>query len=325
MPYLPIVGTLVKSDRRSQWTALKSKHGKAIAAKKLNFDAKLGPALDKYQEPVKAVDKLFAAEKVSQPAIQKVLAASQPLRNIAEDYLDRVKGLGDPAEKELTAFLKGVIADCTGWVQVSNMLEQDSGPRISAGQLAAVRELQGLLHNLDLELQNLSMSVPAAQAELKAPPARPDPNKKPVPDKKPTNATAAEWNAVNNLTQTEWAQILRAKIDPIVTSAASLHTKRSTVQKDLAPLLIASVNFNERSDYASFKDRAQTIAAASLPIFQQQARSFALLQADPEFESKLGLGFGKGLPGTNLRRAGLSAAGAADAAEKLLADIHRLP
>jgi hypothetical protein len=97
------------------------------------------------------------------------------------------------------------------------------------------------------------------------------------------------------------------------------------VQKDLAPLLIASVNFNERSDYASFKDRAQTIAAGSLPIFQQQARSFSLLQADPEFESKLGLGSAKGMPGTNLRRAGLSAAGAADAAEKLLADIHRLP
>ncbi len=146
-----------------------------------------------------------------------------------------------------------------------------------------------------------------------------------MPDTKPVNATAAEWSAVNKLTQTEWAQILRAKVDPLVASAASLHAKRSTVQKDLAPLLIASVNFNERSDYASFKDRAQTVSATSLTVFHQQALSFSLSQADPEFESRLGLGFGKGLPGTNFRRAGLAAAGAADAAAKLLASIQGLP
>ena len=76
MPYLPVVGTLVKSDRRAQWTALKSKHSKAITARKIDFSSKLGPALDKYQVPVKAVTKLFIDEKLNLPAVQKVLVAA---------------------------------------------------------------------------------------------------------------------------------------------------------------------------------------------------------------------------------------------------------
>jgi len=154
MPYLPLVGKLVKSDRRGQWTALKSKHRKALAAKKIDFDAGLGPALDKYQVPVKAVTKLFVDEKLNQPALQKVVAAARPLDQIASHYLDTVKGLGDPAEKELTAFLKGITTDCTGWEQVLDMFEKSAVPSVGAVQLAAVKGLYGSLDRLSAQLEN---------------------------------------------------------------------------------------------------------------------------------------------------------------------------
>ncbi len=137
MPKSPIVAKLVKSDRRKEWTALKAKHQAAIAAKKLDFNAKLGPALDKYQLAVAAVTKLFVAEKLSQPAVQKALTAARPLEPIAQTYLGRVKGMGDPAEKELTAFLKAIVADCAGWEQVAVLFDTDDTPMMSAGQLAA--------------------------------------------------------------------------------------------------------------------------------------------------------------------------------------------
>src|SRR4051794_9199488 len=77
MPKSPILARLVKTDRRKEWVALKARHKAAIAAKKLDFNAKLGPALDKYQLAVAAVTKFFVAEKLNQPAVQKVLYAAR--------------------------------------------------------------------------------------------------------------------------------------------------------------------------------------------------------------------------------------------------------
>jgi hypothetical protein len=318
MPYLPVVGTLVKSDRRAQWTALKSKHSKAIAARKIDFSSKLGPALDKYQVPVKAVTKLFIDEKLNLPAVQKVLVAARPLDQIAQHYLDQVKGMGDPAEKELSAFLKGVIADCAGWEQVSDMFEKDAVPTVGAVQLAAVKGLYGPLDRLSSQLENLGKSLPMARADLKA-----APTKTTKPATKPVKLSAAEWSQVNSLTQKEWAQILRAKVDGIIASADSLASQRSAVLQDVAPLLVAVTRFDARSDYETFKDRAQTVAATSLPAFHQQAQSFSLLQADSEIKSRLG--FDSGLPLLQNTRASKAVSHGREYAELLIQGIRKLP
>ena len=307
MPYLPVVGTLVKSDRRSQWSVLKSKHSKAISTKKIDFDGKLGPALDKFQVQVKAVDKLFAAEQVSQPAIQKLLTTSRPLRGIADYYLDKVKGLGNPAEKELTAFLKAVNGDCLGWEQVLDMLEETISARVSPAQMAAMKELYGLLDALSGQLINLNRSVPAAVTEMKS-----APKKMEMPPK-----------YTGPLSEKAWRQSLGAKAEAIVASAAQLDVRRSAVQKELAPLLTASIKFNAHSDYQTFKDRARTVSAGTLTAFQQQAGSFAALQNDPEFKSQLG--FLKGLPTIDFRRASISAGQARDYADELIKRIQQMP
>ncbi len=318
MPYFPLVGTLVKSDRRSQWTALKSKHKKVLAAKKIDFDAGLGPALDKYQLPVKTVTKLFVAEQLNQAAIQKVLEAARPLEPIAQHYVDRVKGLGDPAEKEITAFLTGIVTDCNGWEQVLDMFEKSAVPAVSAVQLAGVKALYGPLDRLAAQLENLSKSLPAAQAELRT--AR---TKTIKPDKKATGLSAAEWAQVQKLTQTEWAQVLRAKVDAILASFEGLAAKRSAVEQDVAPLLTASTRFDARSDYHTFKDRAKTVAATSLAAFVQHAHDFSTLQADAEIKSKLG--YDKGLPFIQNVRASSAVSHARDYAQQLINGINQLP
>jgi len=142
-----LVGKLVKSDRRKDWKALKTKHAAVLAAKRLKFEAGFGTALDNYAKPLAVVNKLFVAEKLSQPALQKVVTASRPLDQIAQHYLGNVKGLGGPAEKELSAFLTAVSADCNGWEQVWDMFEKADLP-VRAPAFNAVKALYGPLDKL---------------------------------------------------------------------------------------------------------------------------------------------------------------------------------
>ena len=318
MPKSPIVAKLVKSDRRKEWQALKSKHKQALAASKVDFNAKLGPALDKYQLAVAAVTKLFVAEKLNQPAVQKALYAARPLEPIAQNYLGRVKGLGDPAEKELTAFLKAVLTDCAGWEQVAVLFDQGDTPAMSAAQLAAVKELYGPLDRLTSQLDNLGKSLPAARAQLKA-----DGPKTKRAAKKPAKLSAADWAQVLTHSEQAWAQILKSKVDAVVASADSLAPRRAAVLGDVAPLLLAVTRFDRSSDYDSFKARAQTVAATSLPAFHQAAQSFMALQTDPELKTKLG--FDAGLPFLQNTRASKAIDHGRDYAEQLMAGIRKLP
>src|SRR5258708_4393200 len=200
MPNSSLVSKLVKSDRRKQWTELKSKHKAALAAKKVDFGAKFGAALDKYQLQLKATDKLLAAETLNQAAVDKILVFARPLSNVADHYLMLVKGLGDPAEKELAAFLKGVVADCNAWEQVSNIFEQSDVPAVTAAQLAAVKGLYGPLDRLSGQLENLGKSFTSAQAELKS-----GRNKGVKPVSNNIKMSSADWAALKNLPPDQWA------------------------------------------------------------------------------------------------------------------------
>ena len=164
MPYLPKVGKLVKSDRRREWQALKTKHSRAITAGRVKFDAKLGETLDKYQAQVAAINKQFAMQLVSVAAIAKLLTYSRPLRVLAESYQDRVKGLGGPAEKELTTFLSAVQADCRSWEEVSDMFEEETSHIVTAAQRKAVVGAHGVLDALSQELGACAPICPSYKA-----------------------------------------------------------------------------------------------------------------------------------------------------------------
>src|SRR3954463_7014325 len=148
MPYPAQLGKLVKSDRRKEWRSLKSAHSKAIAASKVNFDAKLGPRLDEYQKAVDAVATAFAKDSVNRVGIQKVVKVAGPVRNVAESYLEQVKTkLSEPARKELTAFLEAVMRDSADWLTVDDLFDQRSRPP-SAQALARVRPVVAELDRL---------------------------------------------------------------------------------------------------------------------------------------------------------------------------------
>jgi hypothetical protein len=299
--------------------ALKARHKAAIAAKKLDFNAKLGPALDKYQLAVAAVTKFFVAEKLNQPAVQKALYAARALEPIAQNYLGRVKGLGDPAEKELTAFLKAIVADSAGWEQVADLFDQDNTDNaVSARQLAGVKALYGPLDRLSSQLENLSKSLPAAQAELKA-----GRTKVSKPAAMPPKLTGTIWAQVNRQTPQEWSTLFRAKVDAVLANASSVARKRDKMEQDVAPLLTLVTRFDEHSDYQTLKQRAQAVAAGSLADYQQQTASFMALQNDPELLDRLG--FVGGLPFLQNTRASKAIDHGRDYAEQLIAVIRQLP
>ena len=317
MPNSSLVSKLVKSDRRKQWTELKSKHKAALAAKKVDFGAKFGAALDKYQLQLKATDKLLAAETLNQAAVDKILVFARPLSNVADHYLMLVKGLGDPAEKELAAFLKGVVADCNGWEQVSNIFEQSDVPAVTAAQLAAVKGLYGPLDRLSGQLENLGKSFSMAQAELKS-----GRNKGVRPAANNVKMSSADWAALKNLAPDQWARMYGAKMDAAIASAARLAPTIAPAQRDVQQLLNVVARFERKSDYAAFKERARTVAAASVAAFHQEAHGFTLVQSDPEILSRLGL---KGLGGIQNTRASSAVAHGREYADALFQGIHRLP
>ena len=307
MPTIPKIASLAKSDRRAQWSALKSKHKQAIAAKKLNFDAKLGPALDKYQLQVKTVNKLFVAEKVSLPAIQKLLTTTRPLLPLTDHYLDKVKGLGNPAEKELTTFLATLRADCLGWEQVLDMFEQKAVPVVNSAQLNAVRALYENLDALTAQLDNLRRSLPDAATDLKSAPKTWE-----IPSTYKGSLDAKAWRA-----------LVGVKAKAALEGTASLAASRAAAAQDINPLLTAVKNFTAYSDYHTFKQRAQAVAAGSLPAFAQQAAAFHGLSTDPEYDTQLG--YKRGQPSLNFRRAGISAGQASTHAADLIQELGRLP
>ena len=251
---------LLKSDRRRQWTSLKSKHGKAIAAKKLDFDAKLGSLLDKQHVQVAAVDKLFSRQAGGAADLQKVVAATRPVREIARYYRDKVKGLGDPAEKALVAFLKDIEGDCVDWERALDVISSQAVvAKNSPAQMKAVREVYGTLDALNRELANLARSLPDLRSRAK---------------KIPREAKYAAYTklAKKAVTEKAWQKDLDADMKITESHAATLEALVATNDKLLNRLLTASVKFNETSDYPAFKQLAASFSSSSaLKDFKQRA------------------------------------------------------
>jgi hypothetical protein len=148
MPSVASVKQLTKVDHRQQWKGLKSKHSKAIAKAKLDFDEKLGPALDKYQTAVDKLLKLSATTELVSNQVQPVLEAELALKKIVASYHDKVKTLEDPAKKEMTAFLAALEAECAGWEHLTMNTMAAPPKGTTDAQKAAARALAAVLDNI---------------------------------------------------------------------------------------------------------------------------------------------------------------------------------
>ena len=146
MPLPASFSQLTKNDRRKQWKLLKSKHSKAISQAKLDFDLKLGPALDKYQTQVDKLIKLSAKTELHTNQIQPVLDTFTPLKTIVTSYRSKLTPLSEPAKKELTALLKAIEADGDSWTKLAVALQSQkpTAPTDAQKQAAA-----GLVITLD--------------------------------------------------------------------------------------------------------------------------------------------------------------------------------
>ena len=118
---MPIPGkyaNLTKTDRRKQWKGLKDKHSKAISKAKLDFDQKLGPALDKYQTQVDKLTQAAAKTEVTSTMVQPILDTTAPLKKTVPAYKDSVKKLDDPAKKEMSDLLTAIDHDVISWEEL---------------------------------------------------------------------------------------------------------------------------------------------------------------------------------------------------------------
>ena len=148
MPLTPQFKDLTKTDRRKQWKLLKSKHSSAISKAKLDFDLKLGSALDKYQIQVDKLTQLAATTELNSNQIEPVLVTTRPLKTIVDSYHDKVKTLPDPAKKELTGLLAAIDADIHSWGQLAVTLQSATPSGPTNAQKAAAHALQIPLDNI---------------------------------------------------------------------------------------------------------------------------------------------------------------------------------
>lgn len=163
---------LVKTDRRQQWKDLKTRHKAAIAKAKLDFDLKLGPALDKYQTQVDKIESIVKTAELQSYQVQPVMDAAAPLDKIIKSYQEKVKLLDEPAKKELTTLLKSIDADCSQWLKF--VLSSPSGLGATAAQKAAADTLCTDLHQI--KGFALTAVTRGARAEARYKAAKPTPN-----------------------------------------------------------------------------------------------------------------------------------------------------
>lgn len=260
---------LVKSDRRREWTTLKGKYGKLLAAHKIDFESKFGPLLDKYQVQLKTIEKLYSQDAVTPPAVEKVLVTARPLANVADAYRAKVKGGGGPLEKDITAFLKDIESECADWEKALDLVASESTHgRNTPAQTKAVKDLYGVLDALGQGLINLTRSLPDMQNRAKKIPGeakyanylkvlKDDPNKI-VPEK-------------------DWHRVLAADMGMMETHATILGGMARTADAACKRLVAGCVKFDERSDYAALKSLANSFAS-SAAVKDFKSRALAMSQ-----------------------------------------------
>ena len=97
-----------KSDDRVAWGKVKTKYAKELKASKLKFTDKLGPALDKL---VALELKDYKTPEQKTAVTQAAARQAKVVKGLAQGYLDKIKGLGDPAEKDLRKQLEKIHTD----------------------------------------------------------------------------------------------------------------------------------------------------------------------------------------------------------------------
>jgi hypothetical protein len=167
---------LLKTDRRKQWKLLKDKHAKAITKAKVNFDEKLGPALDKYQTQVDKLTRLSATAELTSTAVDPVFQASRTLKPIVDSYQGKVKLLDDPARKELAALLTAIDNDCISWAKLAVNTMGSVPTGTTDAQKNAARAVDNPLVQVRAMALTLVTRGERAQVAYMKDPPRPRPN-----------------------------------------------------------------------------------------------------------------------------------------------------
>lgn len=309
MAYPSALGKLVKSDRRREWKALKSKHSAAISASRINFDANLGPRLDKYQTVVDAVAKVFAKNALSEAAISKATELAGPVSQIADSYLDRVKTLPNPARKDLTEFLQALKDDYRNWVDAGELFRKKAVPTVTAKDLGRVHAATEMLTALEPDVTNLQVNVPLLLARLR---------------KLPSEVSYEDFlpmSAGPKMRADRWPQYISTKLDYLTTTATAVIKACPSVDREMHLLITAGFHMGGSSDFAGYVSRISAFAKSpALTAFRKQARFLGNVAVGNDYHARaLGLAQGVGL--TELTRSAKSADGAANAADGLVRKV----
>src|SRR5262245_49154670 len=103
------------TNRHNEWSVLKKKHAAAIKASKIDFDAGLGGAVDKFENMIKKVAAAGYGDTATNADLEKVTQAGSSAAKVAREYKSKAAILKDPAKKELTAFLAAIESDAKLW------------------------------------------------------------------------------------------------------------------------------------------------------------------------------------------------------------------
>lgn len=98
---------------RTKWKETKTKHDAVLKAKKITFSKDLGPMLDKRLGYYQSIRKYKTGDSLLlvKSQLNTIKSNGKDIKAAAESYQTKIKGLGDPAEKELRAILTTIIND----------------------------------------------------------------------------------------------------------------------------------------------------------------------------------------------------------------------
>ena len=98
---------------RGNWKGIKTKHAAALKAKKISFNEDLGRLLDKRMPLYKTVRNWKAGGSLApvKAAFKSIGSNAKEIETVVKSYKLKIKGLGDPAEKELRAALDDILRD----------------------------------------------------------------------------------------------------------------------------------------------------------------------------------------------------------------------
>ncbi len=101
------------SSLPTKWKAAKTKHDAALKAKKITFNKSLGSKLDKRLAWYKSIRKYKAGDSLLlvKAQLNSMKSNGKEIKTVAEAYQAKIKGMGDPAEKELRSILNTIISD----------------------------------------------------------------------------------------------------------------------------------------------------------------------------------------------------------------------